>query len=366
MREQQNNRRDRRTIGLDLGDRWHRFCVLGESGQVVEEGSVANNRVALSELSSRYPGALIVMEAGCHSPWVSRHLEQTGWEVIVSNPRKTRAIYQHERKSDRRDALMLARIARMEPALLYPVRHGSEEAQQDLLRIKLRDSLVRARVGLINSLRFTLKSLGYTIANPSTERFHKVIESALPESVVQMIAPSMQAIEELSLRIKLLDREIRILAHIKYPETSWLEQIPGVGPITALYFVLKIGDPARFERVRDVGAFIGLCPRRDQSGENDPQLRISKRGDAYLRRLLVSSAQYILGPFAPPSALRQYGLALAAGATARAKKRAVVAVARKLAVLLLTVWKNKSLYQAFPRQREKMRTHDLERLRCIA
>ena len=366
MREQQNNRRDRRTIGLDLGDRWHRFCVLGESGQVVEEGSVANNRVALSELSSRYPGALIVMEAGCHSPWVSRHLEQAGCEVIVSNPRKTRAIYQHERKSDRRDALMLARIARMEPALLYPVRHGSEEAQQDLLRIKLRDSLVRARVGLINSLRFTLKSLGYTIANPSTERFHKVIESALPESVVQMIAPSVQAIEELSLRIKLLDREIRILAHIKYPETSWLEQIPGVGPITALYFVLKIGDPARFERVRDVGAFIGLCPRRDQSGENDPQLRISKRGDAYLRRLLVSSAQYILGPFAPPSALRQYGLALAAGATARAKKRAVVAVARKLAVLLLTVWKNKSPYQAFPQQREKMRIHDLERLRRIA
>jgi transposase len=366
MREQQNNRHDRTTIGLDLGDRWHRFCVLGESGQVVEEGSVANNRVALSELSSRYSGALIVMEAGCHSPWVSRHLERAGCEAIVSNPRKTRAIYQHERKSDRRDALMLARIARMEPALLYPVRHGSEEAQQDLLRIKLRDSLVRARVGLINSLRFTLKSLGYTIANPSTERFHKVIQSALPESVVQMIAPSVQAIEELSLRIKLLDGEIRTLARTKYPETTWLEQIPGVGPITALYFVLKIGDPACFERVRDVGAFIGLCPRRDQSGENDPQLRISKRGDAYLRRLLVSSAQYILGPFAPPSALRQYGLALAAGATARAKKRAVVAVARKLAVLLLTVWKNKSPYQAFPQQREKMRTHDLERLRCIA
>ena len=118
--------------------------------------------------------------------------------------------------------------------------------------------------------------------------------------------------------------------------------------------------------MRDVGAFIGLCPRRDQSGKNDPQLRINKRGDAYLRRLLVSSAQYILGPFAPPSALRQYGLALAAGATARAKKRAVVAVARKLAVLLLTVWKNKSPYQAFPQQREKMRTNDLERLRSIA
>jgi len=286
----------------------------------------------------------------------------------VSNPRKTRAIYQHERKSDRRDALMLARIARMEPALLYPVQHGSAQAQHDLLRIKLRDSLVRARVGVINSLRFTLKSLGYAIANPSTERFHKVIQEQVPESVDSVIAPSVQALKELSLRIKLLDREIASLARSKYPETTWLEQIPGVGPITALYFVLKIQDPARFERVRDVGAFIGLCPRRDQSGENDPQLRISKRGDAYLRRLLVSAAQYILGPFGPPSALRQYGLALASGGTPRAKKRAVVAIARKLAVLLLTLWKNKSVYQAFPLSRdgEKMRTSDLERLRCIA
>jgi len=254
----------------------------------------------------------------------------------------------------------------MEPALLYPVRHGSEEAQQDLLRIKLRDSLVRARVGLINSLRFSLKSQGYAIANPSTERFHKVIKSALPEPLSQMIAPSVQALEELSLQIRLLDREIRALAQSKYPETALLEQIPGVGPITALYFVLKIEDPDRFKRARDVGAFLGLCPRRDQSGESDPQLRISKRGDAYLRRLLVSSAQYILGPFAPPTALRHYGLALAAGATARAKKRAVVAVARKLAVLLLTLWKHKSPYQAFPQQCEKMRTHDLERLRSIA
>jgi transposase len=367
MREQQD-KRDRFTIGLDLGDRRHRFCVLGEKGEVVEEGSVGNNRVALKELSVRYPGALVVMEAGCHSPWLSRYLEEAGCEVVVSNPRKTRAIYQHERKSDRRDALMLARIARMEPALLYPVRHGSEQAQQDLLRIKLRDSLVRARVGVINSVRFTLKSLGYSMPNASTERFHKIIKNALPESVSQIIAPSVQALEELTLRIKLLEREIRDQARSKYPDTAWLEQIPGVGPITALYFVLKIEEPARFKRARDVGAFLGLCPRRDQSGENDPQLRISKRGDAYLRRLLVSSAHYILGPFAPPTALRQYGLAIATGTTARAKKRAVVAVARKLAVLLLTLWKNKSSYQAFPQRssREKMRTNDLERLRCIA
>jgi transposase len=271
-----------------------------------------------------------------------------GFEVIVSNPRKVRAIYQHERKCDERDALMLARIGRMDPALLYPVRHSSEEAQQDLLRIKLRDSLVRARVSLINSVRFSLKSLGYTVRNPASERFHKVANETLPEAVREMINPSVQALAELSARIKVFEREIDWLARIKYPQALWLQQVPGVGSLIALYFVLKIEDPTRFEHVRDVGAYVGLCPRRDQSGGSDPQLRISKRGDAYLRRLLVSAAQYILGPFGPKSALRDYGLNLAADGTARAKKRAVVAVARKLCVLLLSLWKNHTAYQPYP------------------
>lgn len=205
-------RRDKVTIGLDLGDLRHRFCVLGRSGEVVEEGSLINERSQLGGLMGRYPAALVVMEAGCHSPWISRYLERLGCEVIVSNPRKVRAIYQHERKSDRRDALMLARIARMEPALLYPINHGSEEAQQDLLRIKLRDTLVRARVGVINSVRSTIKSLGYAVPNSSSERFHKIINTALPPTLSQVIAPGVQALEDLSLRIKVLDREISALA----------------------------------------------------------------------------------------------------------------------------------------------------------
>lgn len=336
------------TIGLDLGDRRHRFCVLDEAGAVVEEGSVGNERAALAQLTLRYKEALVVMEAGAHSPWISRYLKELGWEVIVSNPRKVRAIYQHERKSDQRDAQMLARIGRMDCALLYPVRHGSEQAQQDLLRIKLRDSLVRARVALINSVRFSLKSLGYAVANPSSERFHKVVLEKLPQAVREMIAPSVSALADLSARIKVLEREINALARSKYPQAVQLQQVPGVGPLTALYFVLKIEDPQRFENVRDVGAYAGLCPRRDQSGGSDPQLRISKCGDGYLRRLLVSAAQYILGPFGPRSALRDYGLKLAAEGTARARKRAVVAVARKLSVLLLSLWKNQTAYHPYP------------------
>jgi transposase len=336
------------TIGLDLGDRRHRYCVVDGAGKVRQEGSLVNERNALAQLSGRYRGALVVMEAGSHSPWVSRYLHEQGCRVLVANPRKVRAIYKDERKCDRRDAQMLARIGRLDPVLLYPVHHGSEEAQRDLLRIKLRDSLVRARVGLINSVRATLKSLGYSVCRSSSQRFHKVVSGTLPPAVQEMIAPSLQALGELTARIKELDQAIVLLAQSKYPQTARLQTIPGVGPVTALYFMLKVEDPRRFARVRDIGAYVGLCPRRDQSGSSDPQLRISKCGDTYLRRLLVSSAHYILGPFGPESALRAYGLALAADGTSRSKKRAVVAVARKLAVLLMTLWRQQCSYQPFP------------------
>ncbi len=338
------------TIGLDLGDRRHRFCVLDGAGGIREEGSVPNDRGALGELSNRYPGALAVVEAGCHSPWISRYLE-VELPGVGSQPRASCARFiRASAKAISGTHWMLARIGRFDPALLYPVRHGTEEAQADLLRIKLRDSLVRARVALINSVRFTLKSLGYAVRNPSSERFHKVVMEGLPNELCRMIEPNVQALAELTARIKVLDREINLLAKTKYPQSAHLEQIPGVGPITALYFVLKIEDPARFKKVRDVGAYAGLCPRRDQSGESDPQLRISKCGDAYLRRLLVSAAQYILGPFGPESALRQYGLMLATEGTPRAKKRATVAVARKLASVLYSVslWKHQRPYQPFP------------------
>lgn len=341
-------KRTQLTIGLDLGDRRHTYYVLDGAGKMAREGSLGNTREQLATMARSYPGATVVMEAGTHSPWVSRFLQELGLRVIVANPRKTRAIYQNERKSDRRDAMMLARLARMDPTLLHPVEHGSQEAQQDMLQLKLRDSLVRARVALINAVRFTLKSLGYPVSNPSSERFHKLVLSELPESIGEMIAHNVAAIAELTQRIKALDVSISRLAAERYPETIYLQQVSGVGPITSLYFVLKVGNPGRFQRTRDIGAFLGLCPRRDQSGETDKELRISKCGDQYLRGLLVNAAQYILGPFGTDSALREHGLRLAQEGTARAKKRAVVAVARKLAVLLLTLWKSREPYESFP------------------
>jgi transposase len=219
--------------------------------------------------------------------------------VLVANPRKLHAISRHERKCDRRDAQMLARLARVDPALLHPLSHGSAQAQHDLLGLKLRDALVRTRVTLINTVRFTLKSLGHAVRNPSSASFHKTILADVPVECLPVIQPVLSVLAQLTTEIKALEHDLVQRSKKDYPVTQRLQQIAGVGPLTALGFVLKIGDPQRFGRSRDVGAYLGLCPRRDQSGGTDKQLRISKCGDGLLRRLLVSAAHYILGPFGP-------------------------------------------------------------------
>jgi transposase len=243
---------------------------------------------------------------------------------------------------------MIARLARVDPSLLHPIQHSTEEAQRDLLQVKLRDNLVRQRVDIISSIRFTLKSMGVKVGSPNTNCFAKLCRKtldALDPLLLAMCEPSIRIVEELTLSIRELDRRIVDLCDDTYTETELLRQIPGVGPITALTFVLTIGDPARFASMRDVAAYLGLVPRRDQSGESDKQLRISKAGDAYLRRLLVSAAQYILGPFGPDCDLKRHGEQLAARGGRAAKKKAVVAIARKLSVLMLTLWHNEDIYE---------------------
>ena len=336
------------TIGLDLGDKKHSVCVLNADGEIIDERTITNHRESLRRLSLKYPGARIAHEVGSHSPWISRFLKELGHEVIVANPRKLRAIYASDRKSDRNDARMLARIARLDPQLLYPVQHGSEEAQRDLLQIKLRDNLVRQRVDIISSVRFTLKSMGRSLPSPNTQCFAKRCRTILNDSdapLLTMIEPSLQVIDLLTKNIRELDRAIERLCDEKYPHTRRLRQVMGVGAITSLSFVLTIEDPERFRQPRDVAAYLGLVPKRDQSGGLDKQLRISKAGDAYLRRLLVGAAQYILGPFGPDTDLRRHGLALAERGGSRAKKKAVVAIARKLSVLLLALWKHERDYE---------------------
>ncbi len=326
-------------------DRSHHVCVLDATGQIVREGALSNTRPALAKLMADFPRATVALEAGTHSPWISRYLTELGAKVLVANPRKLHAISHNERKCDQRDARMLARLARVDPALLHPIQHGTAQAQHDLLGLKLRDALVRTRVNLINAIRFTLKSLGHPMRNPSSESFHKTVLVDVPADCLPVIQPLLTVLVQVTEQIKVMERDLVQRSKTEYPATQRLQQIAGVGPLTALCFVLKIGDPQRFSRGRDVGAYLGLCPRRDQSGGTDKQLRISKCGDGLLRRLLVSAAHYVLGPFGPPCALREQGQRLAGTGSIREKKRAVIAVARKLAVLLLSLWKHGTDYE---------------------
>ena len=336
------------TIGLDLGDKKHAICVLNSAGEIIDERTITNHRESLRRLSQKYPGSRIAMEVGSHSPWISRFFKALGHEVFVANPRKLRAIYANNRKSDQSDAYMIARLARVDPTLLSPIEHSTEEAQRDLLQVKLRDNLVRQRVDIISSIRFTLKSMGVMVASPNTTCFTKRCRKSLAgvdPKLLAMCEPSLRVVDELTQSIRELERRIEELCAEAYPETEFLQQIPGVGPITALSFVLTIGDPARFDSMRDVAPYLGLVPKRDQSGETDRRLGISKAGDAYLRRLLVSAAQYILGPFGPDCDPKRHGLHLVARGGRGAKKKAVVAVARKLSVLMLTLWYREEIYE---------------------
>lgn len=336
------------TIGIDLGDKKHAVCALDAAGAVLEESTTANKVEGLQKLSKKYPGARIVMEVGSHSPWISRLLESLGHEVFVANARKVRAIYTNTRKSDKVDAMMLARLGRMDPDLLHPIRHRCEQAQRDLLHIRLRDNLVRQRVDIICGVRFALKSLGISPAKANSRTFagqtRKLLEAS-DLALLASVAPSLQVIDMLTEKVRELDRLVEQVCEESYPQTKLLRQITGVGPITSLTYVLTLGDPACFASSRDVGAYLGLVPRRDQSGAIDKQLRISKTGDAYLRSLLVGAAQYILGPFGPDSDLRKHGLELAGRGGRGAKKKAVVAIARKLAVLMHALLTSGGNYQ---------------------
>jgi transposase len=338
------------TIGIDLGDRRHAVCVLSAAGDIVAETEAINTRECLTVFAQKHPGATFVMETGTHSPWVSRLLESLGHRVIVANARKLRAISQSTTKNDQEDARMLARLGRADPALLSPVKHRSESAQRALVELKVHEALVRSWVNQMNSVRFLVKSLGLTVARGiKATAFVRQFRARADAATAALVEPLLQMIDALNAQIKQLDARLEQVAEEHYPVTQRLRQVDGVGPLTSLCFVLTVEDPGRFPHTRDVGAYLGLVPRRDQSGLTDKQLPITKAGNQQLRCLLVNCAHYILGPFGPPSHLREAGARIAARGGKSAKKRAVIATARKLAVTMLALWKSGADYAALPR-----------------
>ena len=334
-----------KVIGMDLGDKYNVIVVFDQYGEESPKVRLPNNSTHLQKFFARHPGAVVVIEAGTHSAWISRLLSDMGHEVCVGNPRKLRAIWDADDKSDERDARILGMMYRLEPRLLHPIEHRGEEAQAALAVIKDRDQLVGSRTKLANHVRGTLKSLGIRLMKCSPETMPQRAPDQIPAKFLECVISSLEIMAMLNDKIKHLDRQIELMCREQFPETEQVRQIPGVGPITALCFVLSLERSDRFTKSRDVGSYVGLVPRRDQSGETDKQLRITKAGNTLLRRLLVSASQYILGPFGPDCDLRRYGERIAARGGKRAKKCAVVAVARKLAVLMHRLWSGRLKYE---------------------
>ena len=335
------------TIGVDLGDKNNVVCVLDSSGEVQEVFQVSNTKKAMHRCFSHYSGALVAIETGTHSSWISRLLKELNCRVLVGNSRKLRSIWQDPVKTDYRDAEMLARIARLDPKLLEPIEHRSEQSQADLSIIQARDMLVKSRADIINHIRGTVKAVGERIPSCSAPSFHKKAKEYIPEILKPALLPLIEQVSNLTKAIKEYEHQIEELSRNKYPETGVLRQISGVGPITALAFILTLEDSSRFAKSREVGPFLGLVPKRDQSGDMDKQLRITKCGNKYLRQLLVNAAHYILGAFGPDCELRRFGERIAQRGGKIAKKRAAVAVARKLAVLMHRLWVTGEEYDPF-------------------
>jgi transposase len=333
------------TIGVDLGDRNSRFCMLDENGEVAAEGSVGTTRRALAEKFGDLSRCRIVVEVGTHSPWVSRLLEGLGHEVIVANARQVKLISASSRKDDRMDARTLARLARIDPQLLRPVRHRSERAQAHLLVIRVRAALVEGRTSLVNAARGMAKAMGERLPACDADSLGPEHLACLPAELRQVLQPLLEQVESLTKRIKEAEAQIEQIARTEYPETELLRQVSGVGPLIALTFVLTVESPERFHKSRDVGCYVGLRPKRAESGERQPELRITKEGDVYLRKLLVQGAHCILSRKGPDTDLRRWGLKLAGRGGKKAKKRALVAVARKLAVLLHRLWVTAEVYE---------------------
>ncbi len=333
------------TIGLDLGDRSSWYCLLDEVGEVLQEQKLGTTPKAMREVFGGMPRSRIALETGMHSPWVSRILTELGHEVIVAYARNVRLIGESRKKDDRLDAQTLARLARIDPQLLCPVKHRSAKAQADLTVIRARAGLVRARTALVNTARGLAKSYGERLRGCNVRNMNPEKAEGLSPELQAALQPLLAALESLSERIREYNERIEKLAQESYPQVALLKQIKGVGTLIALTFLLTLEDPQRFSKSRDVGCYLGLQPGRRNSGQSEPQMHISKEGDPYLRTLLVQGAQHILGPFGVDCDLRRWGLKLAERGGRNGKKRAIIATARKLAVLLHHLWVSAEAYE---------------------
>ena len=238
-------------IGIDLGDRYSEICVLDDTGAVQSQTRLRTTPKALREHFAVLESVPVAIETGTHSGWVSRLLADCGHDVTVANARELRKIHQSNHKNDRADAQILARMVRFDRQLLSPIHHRTAELQTDLALVRARDALVAARAKFTNTTRGLVKSMGGRLPQSSTTSFVRRVREHVPIELQPALMPLLAMVDALSEQIRAYDERIAAVANARYPHTTLLQQVAGVGTLTALAFVLTLGDKDRFASSRD-------------------------------------------------------------------------------------------------------------------
>ena len=333
------------TIGMDLGNRKHTVCALDQTGNVLWRKDVANTPEALKPFFEENAGATVAMETGLCCRWVSALAKSCGCDALVGNARKLAAIWQSKQKNDENDALLIAKLARADRELFHPVELRDDERHEMVQIIELREVAVSQRTQAVNSVRGLCKAHGVFIPKCDASCFHKVAADAIPDGMAWKFKPMLRHLKEVAATIKRYDAMLEEYAqkHFK-EEVELLRTVPGVGPITSCAFVALIADPGRFGSARDAGAYFGLTPGQDKSGDKDAPKHITKTGSALMRHLLVTAANHILRASSPDTALKRHGERICARGGKVARRKAKTAVARKLAVVMLAMLKSGKAY----------------------
>lgn len=331
-------------LGIDVHSKYSEVCGLSEDGEVTVRCRIPTTETGLKRFFGKRERSKVTLESGPVTPWVYRLLCELGHEVTVVNPRRVRLIAESTLKTDSIDAEVLARLSRLDLGFLRPVYQRTREAQELRTRLRVRTSLVKARTSLINAVRGTLRAQGYRVPSCPADSFvARFATMRLPASLAEVLEPMVTTIGELTERIQGL--KAKLVAESSSDElVQRLQTVPGVGPLVSLAYVGWMDRPDRFRESRDVGASLGLRPSLRSSGGHEIRGRITREGDTEMRRLLVQAAHAALQCH-KDSSLKRWAESLV---ERLGKGKAVVALARKIAVLLHHLWVTGESFRAFP------------------
>ena len=329
--------------GIDLHSASSEVAVLDEDGELVEQSRIATIEAGFRRHFGKRERMVICMESGGQSAWAERLLQSFGHDTVVASASRGRLIAEATLKNDKVDAVILARLVRADRRLLCPITHRSAETQRQRGVLRVRRAFVDTRTKCLNATRGILRSFGYRTPGKKPERLAEYLaDAAIPEELVRVVAPLVQVALEVDEKIAALDEEIEAMGHA-YPEVALLRTVPGVGPLIALAFVLCIENPHRFSRGRDLSGYHGLRPKMRESATTSRFGSITRQGDIEMRMLLVQAVHGLLRSRADSDLKRwAQGLAERIG-----KKKAVVALARKLAVVMHAMWVRNEPFRPF-------------------